>query len=167
MYITAFTVPGKSLAAEFVVIKHFGCESLHVQPFCCLDVVVYMLNCVFWRHIPLEIEFKSWLRQQYTAVSPISGSPTCDTEKKRGEKIERGEFITPPRPTARRSNQKSVAYMFDTKRHGKIINDKVMRWRIELSMYDFDIIYLAGEENIPADALSRVKSMSLDTRQIV
>ena len=38
---------------------------------------------------------------------------------------------------------------------------KVMRWRIELSMYDFDIIYQAGEENIPADALSRVKSMSL------
>ena len=28
-------------------------------------------------------------------------------------------------------------------------------------MYDFDIIYRGGEENIPADALSRVKSMSL------
>ena len=59
------------------------------------------------------------------------------------------------------TNQKSVAYMFDTKRHSKIKNDKVMRWRIELSMYDFDIINRAGEENIPADALSRVKSMSL------
>ena len=31
-----------------------------------------------------------------TAVSPMSGSPTCDTEK---QKTERGEFITPPRPT--------------------------------------------------------------------
>ena len=59
------------------------------------------------------------------------------------------------------TDQKSVAYMFDTKHHSKIKNDKVMRWRIELSMYNFDIIYLAGEENIPADALSRVKSMSL------
>ena len=57
MYIT----PGESIAVEFVVIKHFGCESLNVQPSCacCLDVVVYMLNCVFWRHISLEIEFKS------------------------------------------------------------------------------------------------------------
>ena len=45
--------------SKFVVIKHFGCESLNVQPSCCLDVVVYMLNCVFWRHILLEIEFKS------------------------------------------------------------------------------------------------------------
>ena len=45
--------------SKFVVIKHFGWESLNVQPSCCLDVVVYMLNCVFWRHILLEIEFKS------------------------------------------------------------------------------------------------------------
>ena len=59
------------------------------------------------------------------------------------------------------TDQKSVAYMFDTKRHSKIKNDKVMRWRIELSMYDFDIVYRAGEENIPADALSRMKIMSL------
>ena len=46
-------------SSKFVVIKHFGWESLNVQPSCCLDVEVYMLNCVFWRHIPLEIEFKS------------------------------------------------------------------------------------------------------------
>ncbi len=59
------------------------------------------------------------------------------------------------------TDQKSVAYMFDTKRQSKIKNDKVMRWRIELSMYDFAIVYRAGEENIPADALSRVKIMSL------
>ena len=45
--------------SKFVVIKHFGWESLNVKPSCCLDVVVYMLNCVFWRHIPLKIEFKS------------------------------------------------------------------------------------------------------------
>ena len=41
-----------------------------------------------------------------------------------------------------------------------------MRWRIELSMYDFDIIYRAGEENIPANALSRVKSMSLTPNKL-
>ena len=38
------------------------------------------------------------------AVSPKSGSPTFDTEKK-PRKTERGEFITPPRPTGRRSNK--------------------------------------------------------------
>ena len=44
--------------------------------------------------------------------------------------------------------------MFNTKHSGKIKNDKIMRWRIELSTYDFDIFYRCGEENIPADSLS-------------
>ena len=83
---------------------------MNVQPSCCLDVVVYMLNCVFWRHILLEIEFKSRVDMgsesqiafgYCTAVSPMSGSPTFDTGKK---KQKRGEFKTPPYPTGRRSN---------------------------------------------------------------
>ena len=42
----------------------------------------------------------------------MSGSPTFDTEKKENRKIERGEFITPPRPTGRRSkNSKKVMAM--------------------------------------------------------
>ena len=41
-----FTAPRESFAVEFVVIKHFGRESLHVEP-CGLDVVEYMLKCVF------------------------------------------------------------------------------------------------------------------------
>ena len=52
------------------------------------------------------------------------------------------------------TDQKSVSYLFNTKHSGKIKNNKIMRWRIELSTYDFGIIYRSGEENIPADALS-------------
>ena len=59
------------------------------------------------------------------------------------------------------TDQKSVAYMFNTKRRSKIKNDKIMRWRLELSTYDFDIIYRAGEENVPSDTFSRVRAMSL------
>ena len=44
-----------------------------------------------------------------TAVSPMSGSPTFDTQK---TKPECGEFITPPRPTGRRSNN---AYVGNTR----------------------------------------------------
>ena len=32
---------------NFVVIKHFARESLHVEPSCALDIVVYMLKCMF------------------------------------------------------------------------------------------------------------------------
>ena len=49
----------------------------------------------------------------YTSAIYVSyiygGSPTCDTEKKKPRKIERGEFITPPRPTSRRSNNFTCA----------------------------------------------------------
>ena len=55
-----------------------------------------------------------------------------------------------------KTDQKSVSYMFDQKHKGKIKNDKIMRWRLELSCYSFDISYLPGKENIPADTLSRV-----------
>ena len=41
-----------------------------------------------------------------TAVSPMSGSPTFDIDKK---KQKRGEFKTPPRPTGRRSNYQATS----------------------------------------------------------
>ncbi|PIK56004.1 hypothetical protein BSL78_07097 [Apostichopus japonicus] len=53
------------------------------------------------------------------------------------------------------TDQKSVKYMFDTNHKGKIKNEKIMRWRMELSCYVFDIIYRPGKENIPPDTLSR------------
>ena len=39
-----------------------------------------------------------------------------------------------------------------------------MRWRIELSTFHFRIVYRSGQENIPVDAVSRIKcfSMSVD-----
>ena len=42
-----FITPRQSFAVEFVVLKHFRGESLHVEPSWCLDVVVYMLKCAF------------------------------------------------------------------------------------------------------------------------
>ena len=83
-----------------------GWESLNVQPSCCLDVEVCMLNCVFWRHIRLEIEFKSRIdmgsdNNRYTAqrYHPWAVARISTREKKQ----KRGEFKTPPYPTGRRS----------------------------------------------------------------
>ena len=47
------------------------------------------------------------------------------------------------------SDQKSVSYMFDQRHKGKIKNDKIMRWRLELSCFSFDIVYRPGKDNIP------------------
>ena len=53
------------------------------------------------------------------------------------------------------TDQQSVKFMFDTKRKGKIKNEKIMRWRMELLCYNFDIIYKPGIDNIPPDVFSR------------
>ena len=54
-----------------------------------------------------------------------------------------------------KTDQKSVSYMFDKQHKGKIKNDKIMRWKLKLSCYNFDIVYGPGKENIPADTFSR------------
>ena len=59
------------------------------------------------------------------------------------------------------ADQRSVSYMFDSKHRGKIKNDKIIRWRIQLSTYNFDILYRCGAENILADTFSRIRCMSL------
>ena len=41
-----------------------------------------------------------------------------------------------------------------------------MRWRIKLSTYDFDIIYRCDEENIPANALSRLNCVTMNSKKL-
>ena len=54
------------------------------------------------------------------------------------------------------TDQKSVSFMFDKHNRGKIKNDKIYRWRMELSCFSFDIAYRPGKDNIPADTFMRV-----------
>lgn len=56
------------------------------------------------------------------------------------------------------TDQRSVAFMFDYRHHGKVKNDKIMRWRMDLSCFRYDIVYRPGKENSAADALSRICS---------
>ena len=59
-----------------------------------------------------------------------------------------------------RTDQKSVSFMFDQRNRGKIKNDKIFRWRLELACYSFDIVYRPGKENVLPDALSRATCAS-------
>ena len=54
------------------------------------------------------------------------------------------------------TDQKSVSFMFHDKHQGKIKNDKILRWRIELSPFKYDIIYRPGAKNVVADTFSRM-----------
>ncbi|CAC5405006.1 unnamed protein product [Mytilus coruscus] len=63
------------------------------------------------------------------------------------------------------TDQEAVSYMFDSKKHGKVKNDKIIRWRTELSCYSYDIKYRLGRDNASADCFSRAycSSVSSDT----
>ncbi|KAL1446069.1 hypothetical protein WDU94_006611, partial [Cyamophila willieti] len=56
------------------------------------------------------------------------------------------------------TDQRSVSFMFQQKHKSKIKNEKIVRWRLELSCFNFDIVYRPGSENAPADALSRISA---------
>ena len=53
--------------------------------------------------------------------------------------------------------------MFNTNHSSKIKNDKIQRWRLELSPFQYDITYRPGKDNIPADTLSRACSLTSDS----
>ena len=64
------------------------------------------------------------------------------------------------------TDQKSVSFMFNSKQSGKIKNDKIQRWRLELACYNFDIHYRRGGQNIIADTLSRSVCSSITTNKL-
>lgn len=53
------------------------------------------------------------------------------------------------------TDQRAVSYMFNTKAKGKVKNEKILRWRLELMSYSFDICHRPGKDNVAADTLSR------------
>ena len=53
------------------------------------------------------------------------------------------------------TDQKSLSFMFDKGNHGKIKNNKIMIWGLELNQYDYEICHEPGQENIASDAFSR------------
>lgn len=67
------------------------------------------------------------------------------------------------------TDQRSVSFMFDQNQSNKIKNEKIMRWRMDLACYKFDIIYRPGSTNASADALSRIAastSVKVDLKDI-
>lgn len=59
------------------------------------------------------------------------------------------------------TDQKSVAFMYDSRKSSKTKNAKIMRWRMDLAECDYEIIYRAGKYNSAADALSRTYCANL------
>lgn len=61
------------------------------------------------------------------------------------------------------TDQQAVSFMFNQKHSGRVKNDKILRWRLELSSLDFDIQYRPGPYNVTADCLSRANTCASTT----
>ena len=62
------------------------------------------------------------------------------------------------------TDQRSVAFMYASNHRSKIKNEKIIRWRMELSPFRFDIIYRPGKDNAAADALSRISGSLVSSK---
>ena len=64
------------------------------------------------------------------------------------------------------TDQRSVAYMYDYKSSSKIKNDKIMRWRVALSPYSYDIHYRPGYCNAAPDTFTRVRWAAINSESL-
>ncbi|XP_055891822.1 uncharacterized protein LOC129927331 [Biomphalaria glabrata] len=62
------------------------------------------------------------------------------------------------------TDQRSVAFMYDKQSKGKIKNEKIQRWRLELSCFHYDVLYRPGKHNVAADTFSRNGCVSAMSR---
>ena len=60
------------------------------------------------------------------------------------------------------TDQQSVSFMYSARNHGKIKNNEILRWRMELSEFDFNnIVYRSGKMNSVPDELWRAFCASI------
>ena len=61
------------------------------------------------------------------------------------------------------TDQRSVSFMYGPRNAGKIRNDRILRWRLELGNYSYDIKYRPGSQNAGPDTFTRVYCSAIST----
>ena len=64
-----------------------------------------------------------------------------------------------------KTDQCSVAFMFDRRKQTKIEN-KIQAWRLELGSFSYDIEYHTGKDNIAPDSFTRAFSASITVNNL-
>ena len=54
------------------------------------------------------------------------------------------------------NDQKAVSHMFSKTNRGKIKNNKILLWRLELGQYHYEIMHKPGRDNVASDTFSRI-----------
>jgi len=64
------------------------------------------------------------------------------------------------------TDQQSVSFMYDVRHSSKVKNNKIMRWRMQLNEFDFEVVFRPRKLNSVLDALSRAYCASLHERTL-
>ena len=64
------------------------------------------------------------------------------------------------------TDQRSVAFMLDSRKRSKIKHNKVMCWRLELASFSYSIQYRPGCENVGPDTLTRAFCASISESKL-
>lgn len=63
------------------------------------------------------------------------------------------------------TDQRSVAFMLDSRKRTKIKNNKILCWRLELASFSYSIHFRPGKDNVGPDALTRAFCSSVFTSE--
>ena len=63
------------------------------------------------------------------------------------------------------TDQRSVAFMLDSRKRSKIKNNKILCWRLELASFSYSIRYRPGSKNVGPDTLTRAFCASVSTSE--
>ena len=71
------------------------------------------------------------------------------------ESVRKWSHLLRRRPFFLITDQRSVAFMLDSRKRSKIKNNKIMCWRLELASFSYTIRYRPGNKNVGPDTLTR------------
>lgn len=71
------------------------------------------------------------------------------------EAVRKWSHLLSRKPFTLITDQRSVAFMLDSRKRTKVKNNKIQEWRLELASFDYYIRYRPGGQNFAADTLTR------------
>ena len=79
------------------------------------------------------------------------------------EAVSKGSHVLMRSPFILITDQLSVAFMLDNRRHTKVKNNKIQGWRLELSSFSYSMKYRPGKDNVVPDTFTHAFCASATT----
>ena len=65
------------------------------------------------------------------------------------------------------TDQHSISFIYDTKNFGKIKNEKILHWGMDLASFNYDILHRPGKENTAPDTLTQLYCAAFSSESLL